>query len=139
MSLPDFSNTPTFFFSYRFFEALPFIKVTKKVYIVEGFFDVIQSWNHGIKNVIGTIIIANEMSKAQINILKKNNIQVIVIPDNDKNETGYKKANLIYNQLKEEQISCKFCPIKAPYNKTCKDVDDLLKQRGTDAFYESFA
>jgi len=41
-SLLNFSNTPTFFFSYRFFEALPFIKETKKVYIVEGFFDVIQ-------------------------------------------------------------------------------------------------
>jgi DNA primase len=138
MSLPDFSNTPTFFFSYHFFEALPFIKATKKVYIVEGFFDVIQSWNHGIKNVIGTIIISNEMSKAQIDIFKRNNIQIIVIPDNDKNETGIKAARKICKQLKKEQISCQLCPIKKPYNETCKDVDDLLKQHGTSAFYESF-
>jgi DNA primase len=137
-SLPRFSNTPTFFFSYRFFEALPFIKETKKVYVVEGFFDVVQSWNHGIKNVIGTISILSKMSKAQINILKKNNIQVIVIPDNDK--TGYGKANDLFIQLQEEQISCQLFPIKEKYNQKqkCKDVDDLLKQHGIEAFYESF-
>jgi DNA primase len=137
-SLPRFSNTKTFFFSYHFFEALPFIKETKKVYIVEGFFDVVQSWNHGIKNVIGTISIASKMSKAQIDILKKNNIQVIVIPDNDK--TGYGKANDLFIQLQEEQISCQLFPIKEKYNQKqkCKDVDDLLKQHGIEAFYESF-
>ncbi len=138
MSLRNFSNTPTFFFSYRFFEALPFIKATKKVYIVEGFFDVIQSWNHGIKNVIGTIFISRKISKAQINILKKNNIQVIIIPDNDENKKGIDAAEKIYNQLQEEQISCQLCPIKEPYNKTCKDVDDLLKQNDTKVFYELF-
>jgi len=138
MSLKNFSNTSTFFFSYRFFEALPFIKETKKVYIVEGFFDVIQAWNYGIKNIVGRISIGEKMSKPQIDILKKNNIQVIIIPDNDK--TGREAAECLFEQLKREQISCQLCPIKEKYNQKqkCKDVDDLLKQHGIEAFYESF-
>ncbi|WP_017191758.1 hypothetical protein, partial [Poinsettia branch-inducing phytoplasma] len=62
-SINNFSQTPTFHFSYRFFEALPYIKQTKTIIIHEGFFDVISCWQHGIKNVVGLICVAQLLSQ----------------------------------------------------------------------------
>ncbi|WP_038104593.1 toprim domain-containing protein, partial [Vaccinium witches'-broom phytoplasma] len=80
------SQTPTFHFSYRFFEALPYIKKTKTIIIHEGFFDVISCWQNGIKNVVGLICVAQLLSQSQLEILKKEKIKVIIALDND--ETG---------------------------------------------------
>ncbi|MDV3167242.1 MAG: toprim domain-containing protein, partial [Vigna little leaf phytoplasma] len=97
-ALPNFSQTPTFHFSYRFFEALPFIKPTKTMIIHEGFFDVISCWQHGIKNVVGLICVAQLLSQSQLAILKKEQIKVIIALDND--ETGCKRSEVLGAQLK---------------------------------------
>ncbi|GLH60891.1 hypothetical protein PAWBP_6290 [Paulownia witches'-broom phytoplasma] len=70
-ALTNFSQTPTFHFSYRFFEALTFIKQTKTIIIHEGFFDVISCWENNIKNVVGLICVTQLLSQSQLEILKK--------------------------------------------------------------------
>ncbi|QKX95156.1 MAG: DNA primase [Rapeseed phyllody phytoplasma] len=135
-SLNNFSQTPTFHFSYRFFEALPSIKQTKTIIIHEGFFDVISCWQNGIKNVVGLICVAQLLSKSQIEILKKEKIKVIIALDND--ETGQKRSEALGEQLKEENIIYEIRRILPPYDKTCKDVDDLLRQFGKEAYQKCF-
>ncbi|MCQ9618425.1 MAG: Toprim domain containing protein [Candidatus Phytoplasma pruni] len=135
-SLNNFSQTPTFHFSYRFFEALPYIKRTKTIIIHEGFFDVISCWQHNIKNVVGLICVTQLLSQAQMDILKKEEIKVIIALDND--ETGRKRNKTLGEQLKEQQIPYEIRRILPPYDKTCKDVDDLLRQYGKEAYQKCF-
>ncbi|WP_341266668.1 toprim domain-containing protein [Candidatus Phytoplasma fraxini] len=135
-SLNNFSQTPTFHFSYRFFKALPYIKKTKTIIIHEGFFDVISCWQHGIKNVVGLICVAQLLSQTQMDILKKEKIKVIIALDND--ETGRKRNAALGEQIKEQQIPYEIRRILPPYDKTCKDVDDLLRQFGQEAYQKCF-
>ncbi|ABC65336.1 DNA primase [Aster yellows witches'-broom phytoplasma AYWB] len=135
-SINNFSQIPTFHFSYRFFEALPYIKKTKTIIIHEGFFDVISCWQHGIKNVVGLICVAQLLSQTQMDILKKEAIKVIIALDND--ETGRKRNEALGEQLKEQQIPYEIRRILPPYDKTCKDVDDLLRQYGKEVYQKCF-
>ncbi|MBS2126420.1 toprim domain-containing protein ['Fragaria x ananassa' phyllody phytoplasma] len=135
-SINNFSQTPTFYFTYRFFEALPYIKQTKTIIIHEGFFDVISCYQYGIKNVVGLICVTQLLSPAQIAILKKEKIKVIIALDND--ETGQKRSQSLGLQLKEANIIYEIRCILPPYDKTCKDVDDLLRQFGKEAYQKCF-
>ncbi|TKA88088.1 MAG: DNA primase [Candidatus Phytoplasma asteris] len=135
-ALTNFSQTPTFHFSYRFFEALPYIKQTKTIIIHEGFFDVISCWQNNIKNVVGLICVTQLLSQSQLEILKKEKIKVIIALDND--ETGRKRSEALGEQLKETNILYEIRYILPPYNQTCKDVDDLLRQYGKEAYQKCF-
>ncbi|WAN63466.1 DNA primase [Candidatus Phytoplasma rubi] len=135
-SLTNFSQTPTFHFSYRFFEALPFIKQTKTMIIHEGFFDVISCWQNNIKNVVGLICVTQLLSQSQLEIIKKEKIKVIIALDND--ETGRKRSEVLGLQLKEVNILYEIRRILPPYDQTCKDVDDLLRQYGKEAYQKCF-
>ncbi|WP_425311120.1 toprim domain-containing protein [Italian clover phyllody phytoplasma] len=135
-ALTNFSQTPTFHFSYRFFEALPFIKQTKTMIIHEGFFDVINCWQNNIKNVVGLICVTQLLSKSQIEILKKEKIKAIIALDND--ETGRKRSEVLGEQLTSQQIPYEIRRILPPYDQTCKDVDDLLRQFGKEAYQKCF-
>ncbi|MEC4559243.1 MAG: toprim domain-containing protein ['Conium maculatum' witches'-broom phytoplasma] len=135
-SINNFSQTPTFHFSYRFWEALPYIKQTKTLIIHEGFFDVISCYQNNIKNVVGLICVTQLLSQAQIAILKKENIKAIIALDND--ETGQKRSEALGSQLKETDIKYEIRHILPPYDKTCKDVDDLLRQFGKETYQKCF-
>ncbi len=135
-SINNFSQTPTFHFSYRFWEALPYIKQTKTIIMHEGFFDVISCYQYGIKNVVGLICVTQLLSSAQIAILKKEKIKVIIGLDND--QTGQKRSQALGLQLKEAHIKYEIRCILPPYDKTCKDVDDLLRQFGKEAYQKCF-
>nr|WP_268849605.1 toprim domain-containing protein [Candidatus Phytoplasma rubi] len=116
-ALTNFSQTPTFHFSYCFFEALPYIK-KQKPFIIH---DVISCWQNSIKNVVGLICVAQLLSQSQLEILKKEKIKVIIVLDND--ETGQKRSKELGIQLKETNIIYKIRHIFSPYDKNCKDVD----------------
>ncbi|MDV3166562.1 MAG: toprim domain-containing protein ['Waltheria sp.' little leaf phytoplasma] len=135
-ALPNFSQTPTFHFSYRFGQALPWIKQTQTMIIHEGFFDVISAWQHGIKNVVGLICVAQLLSQSQLTILKKQQIKVIIALDND--ETGQNRSEVLGKQLQEANIRYEIRHILTPYAETCKDADDLLRQYGPAAYQKCF-
>jgi DNA primase len=135
-SLNNFSQTNIFNFSYRLFEAWPYIKKTKNIIIHEGFFDVISCYQYGIKNVVGLICITQLLSKSQIEMFKKEHIKVIIALDND--QIGQKRSAVLGEQLKLNQITYTIRRILPPYDKTCKDVDDLLRQFGKEAYKKCF-
>ncbi|MDV3182296.1 MAG: toprim domain-containing protein [Candidatus Phytoplasma australasiaticum] len=135
-ALTNFSQTPTFHFSYRFFEALPFIKQKKTMIIHEGFFDVISAWQIGVKNAVGLICVAQLLSQAQIAILQKEQIKVIIALDND--ETGRQRSQKLGEQLQSKAITFEIRPILAPYVQNCKDADDLIRKGGLTAYQKSF-
>ncbi|XKW59313.1 toprim domain-containing protein [Candidatus Phytoplasma australasiaticum] len=135
-ALPNFSQTPTFHFSYRFFQALPFIKQKKTMIIHEGFFDVISAWQIGVKNVVGLICVTQLLSQAQIAILQQEQIKVIIALDND--ETGRQRSQKLGEQLQAQAIPFEIRPILAPYAQNCKDADDLIRKGGLTAYQQSF-
>ncbi|MDV3174556.1 MAG: toprim domain-containing protein ['Bonamia sp.' little leaf phytoplasma] len=135
-ALNNFSQTPTFHFSYWFGQALPWIKQTKTMIIHEGFFDVISAWQNGIKNAVGLICVSQLLSQSQLAILQKENIKVIIALDND--ETGQKRSEVLGKQLQEANIIYEIRHILAPYAQTCKDADDLLRQYGKEAYQKCF-
>ncbi|MDV3139560.1 MAG: toprim domain-containing protein, partial [Candidatus Phytoplasma australasiaticum] len=122
-ALTNFSQTPTFHFSYRFGKALPWIKQTQTMIIHEGFFDVISAWQNGFKNVVGLICVAQLLSQSQLAILQKEQIKVIIALDND--ETGRQRSQKLGEQLQEANIRYEIRNILSPYAQTCKDADDL--------------
>ncbi|KND62643.1 toprim domain-containing protein [Candidatus Phytoplasma phoenicium] len=135
-ALTNFSQTPTFHFCYRFFEALPSLKQTKTIIIHEGFFDVISCWQNGMKNVVGLICVTQLLSQSQLEILKKEKMKVIIALDND--ETGQKRSEALGKQLTSQAIPYEIRRILPPYDQTCKDVDDLLRQYGKEAYQKCF-
>ncbi|MDV3158293.1 MAG: toprim domain-containing protein, partial [Pigeon pea little leaf phytoplasma] len=135
-ALTNFSQTPTFHFSYRFGKALPWIKQTKTMIIHEGFFDVISAWQNGFKNVVGLICVAQLLSQSQLAILQKEQIKVIIALDND--ETGRQRSQKLGEQLQEANIRYEIRNILVPYAQTCKDADDLLRQYGKAAYQKCF-
>ncbi|MDV3200480.1 MAG: toprim domain-containing protein [Pigeon pea little leaf phytoplasma] len=135
-ALTNFSQTPTFHFSYRFGQALPWIKQTQTMIIHEGFFDVISAWQNGFKNVVGLICVAQLLSQSQLAILQKEQIKVIIALDND--ETGRQRGQKLGEQLQEANIRYEIRNILVPYAQTCKDADDLLRQYGKAAYQKYF-
>ncbi|MDV3168158.1 MAG: toprim domain-containing protein [Candidatus Phytoplasma stylosanthis] len=135
-ALTNFSQTPTFHFSYRFGQALPWIKQTQTMIIHEGFFDVISAWQNGFKNVVGLICVAQLLSQSQLAILQKEQIKVIIALDND--ETGRQRGQKLGEQLQEANIRYEIRNILVPYAQTCKDADDLLRQYGKAAYQKCF-
>lgn len=73
------------------------------------------------------ICVAQLLSQSQLEILKKENIKVIIALDND--ETGGKRSEALGEQLKEAKILYEIRRILPPYDQTCKDVDDLTSIR----------
>ena len=66
---------------YNFFEAKSDILRENKVYVVEGFMDVIALYKAGIKNAIATMGVA--LSKEHIKAIEKMNVQMIFSFDGD--------------------------------------------------------
>lgn len=122
-AIKNINNIPIFYFPYGFSKAWPTIEKTKKMIIHEGFFDVMNCHQNGIKNVVGMITITNYLSHQVINILKKYNIDVIIGLDND--ESGNKNSIRISQQLKDNNINVEIKNISLP---DCKDADDILKK-----------
>ncbi|MEZ0180299.1 toprim domain-containing protein ['Camptotheca acuminata' phytoplasma] len=132
-ALPNLTNTNIFFMPYGFNLAKPYILQMKKIIIHEGFFDLINCFNHGIKNVVGLISLTIGISQPMINFLKENNITVIIGFDND--ATGLKQSQRIKNELTALNISA---VIKTIPFKDCKDADDVLKKHGFYAYQKIY-
>ncbi|MDO8005603.1 toprim domain-containing protein, partial [Candidatus Phytoplasma australasiaticum] len=99
----------------------------------EGFFDVLQSYQNQIKNVIGLITVSNNFSPFILDFFKKYQIKVILGLDND--ETGLKTAHRLSQQLKRLNIENY---IKTIPNHDCKDADELLRKYGLKTYQKIY-
>ncbi|WCA22455.1 DNA primase [Candidatus Phytoplasma oryzae] len=79
-------NMETIFFKkssllYRFFEHYEFMKEKNEIILCEGFFDVIAFFKINKKNVVATM--GTQLTKQQINLLKKITCNILVAYDGD--------------------------------------------------------
>jgi len=95
--------------------------------VVEGYFDVIQLWNSGIRNVVASC--GTAITKHHIRLLKRFADEVVICYDGD--AAGEKAAERALEGLADEQI-----PISNISLPGGLDPDDFIKTNGIDKFKE---
>ncbi len=121
------------------------VRQAKFVIVVEGQFDVLQLWNHGIKNVVG--LFGNKLSDVQISLIRRYCDEIVLLLDTDENQAGQRgtekvlqKTTYIYDRIPEnfsaplsgtEQDystgSRKILSVAFPEN---SDPDEFVRTRG---------
>ena len=108
---------------YNFFEAKSDILRENKVYVVEGFMDVIALYKAGVKNAIATMGVA--LSKEHIKSLEKMNLQVIFSFDGDNaGQTSMYKT--IENLEKNSSLNV----VTTGVSSYGKDLDEIYNSAG---------
>lgn len=107
----------------------PYILEAKKVYIVEGNFDILTLYKNGIKNVVA--MLGSKLSAEQLALLVRFADEVILVADGDK--AGIDCAQKFVALAKENSVN--HSVIKLPVvPKT--DPDLLVKTKGAQALFE---
>lgn len=104
---------------YGYNQAFMHIKASKRVYIVEGYFDVLSMHQAGIKNTMG--IMCASISDKHIEMLKKLNCEVVLFTDTDKAGDECKLNSI--SKLIGENIK-----VKVIDTKDFKDPDELCNK-----------
>lgn len=86
------------FYLYGILNAFESIQKHKFVIATEGQIDVLQSHNHGVKNVVG--LCGNKLSEVQMSILRRYCQDIILCLDTDKNRSGQKGASKVLDNSK---------------------------------------
>lgn len=98
---------------------------TRKVFIVEGNFDLLTLYENGIKNAVA--MLGSKLSLEQLGLLTRFAEEVIIASDGDK--PGQECAQKIIAMLKENSIS--YRQINLPQG---SDPDSFVRTHGADAF-----
>ncbi len=107
---------------YNFYEAKNASRLAKKIYVVEGFMDVIALHKVGLDNAVATM--GTALSKEHIKALSSLNVDVVVSFDGD--DAG---QNATYNILSElRKTSLNVTVTKA--NEHSKDLDEIFNEEG---------
>lgn len=114
---------------YHYFEGLNDIRKANHVVLYEGFFDVISSYQAGIKAGVATM--GTALTKAQAELIKKISNSVIVAYDGDK--PGLKAIDAAIPILEAEKLNIEV--LKIPEG---LDPDDFIKSYGPEAYERLF-
>lgn len=109
-------------FLYGLNDAAEEIQKQNKVFVVEGYFDVISCHQNGIKNVVGTL--GTLFSKRQLIILSRYTNNIVLLFDND--QPGRTSAKKVLDKFN----SCDTMGIDISYRFTpdgFKDIDEYLR------------
>jgi DNA primase len=98
---------------------------TRKVFIVEGNFDLLTLYEHGIKNAVA--MLGSKLSLEQLSLLTRFAEEIIIATDGDK--PGQECAGKIVQMLRDNGIS--YTQVILP---TGSDPDSFVKKNGRDAF-----
>jgi len=101
MNSPDSSVYTKGYHVYGLHVSLPSIRKTDQAIIVEGYFDFLSMYQHGIKNVVATL--GTALTLHQIKLLKRYTKNLIIIFDSD--EAGEKAAMRSLPLFLDEGIS----------------------------------
>lgn len=110
---------------FNYFNAKKYIKNEKCAILVEGNMDAIRMSSSGIKNVLA--LMGTEITKEQINILKKLRVPIILMLDND--NAGEIATNNVGDYLIKEGIEVKVVRLSGT-----KDPDEYIVKYGIDKF-----
>ncbi|MFP4186787.1 MAG: DNA primase [Acholeplasmataceae bacterium] len=114
---------------YHFHEALPEIRKNGQVVLYEGFFDVISSYNAGIKHGIATM--GTALTKDQARLIKSATDSVVIAYDGD--EAGLKASDQAITILDREKLKTEVLEIPEKM-----DPDDFIKAYGPEAYEARF-
>lgn len=107
---------------YNFFESKSDILKEKKVYVVEGFMDVIALYKAGVKNAIATMGVA--LSKEHIKTLEKMNAHMIFSFDGD--DAGQTSMYKMVEELKNTNLFVSVTGV----SEAGKDLDEIYNKAG---------
>lgn len=107
---------------YNFFEAKSEILKSSKVYVVEGFMDVIALYKAGVKNAIATMGVA--LSKEHIKAIEKMNAQMIFSFDGD--NAGQTSMYKMIEELKNTNLNV----VTTGVSEAGKDLDEIFNKAG---------
>lgn len=116
---------------YNFYDAKDFVRLEKKIIIVEGFMDVIRLYSVGIKNVVA--LMGTSLTKEQISLLKRLSNNVYLSLDGD--EAGLKAMANIGGVLEENGFNVRIIKLSSGL-----DPDEFVlkyKKEGYMALYEN--
>lgn len=116
---------------YNFYEAKDFVRLEKKIIVVEGFMDVIRLYSVGIKNVVA--LMGTSLTKEQISLLKRLSNNVYLSLDGD--EAGLKAMANIGSVLEENGFNVRIIKLSSNL-----DPDEFIlkyKKEGYMALYEN--
>jgi len=108
---------------YNFFEAKSDILKEKKVYVVEGFMDVIALYKAGVNNAIATMGVA--LSKEHIKAIEKMNAQMIFSFDGD--NAG---QTSMYKTIEFLQANTSLSVLTTGVSDAGKDLDEIFNTTG---------
>ena len=100
---------------------------TGKVFVVEGNFDLLVLYEHGITNVVA--MLGSKLSMTQISLLARFADEIIIAADGDK--PGQECANKLASMLKNNSIAHRV--LSLPFG---SDPDSFIKQNSSAAFLE---
>jgi DNA primase len=95
-----------------------------KVYVVEGYFDVIKAHQHNIKNVVG--VCSSFLTRRQLSLLSRYTENIILMLDND--EPGKRNTQKILSRF-ENLNGVKMSHLN-PFCSGTKDLDEFLDKYG---------
>ncbi len=107
---------------YNFYEAKNYILQTKKIYIVEGFMDVIALYKSNIKNVVATMGV--NLSSKHIRAIERLNSEVIFSLDSD--EAGQSSMFKLVESFKGTNLIVKVTNA----SENGKDLDEIYNLSG---------
>ena len=126
--LSKYMNTPYQKKNYLFGLDLAKEEILKKnrVYVVEGYFDVIKAHQHGIRNVVG--VCSSFLTKRQLAVLGRYTENIVLMLDND--EPGKRNTIKILSRF-EDLPDTDLTSINPLYSDT-KDLDEFLDKYGSE-------
>lgn len=113
---------------YNYHLAAPAARQEKFIVMCEGFMDAIRIYSVGIKNVIATM--GTALTTNQIQLLKKLNVKVIIVMDND--SAGELATMNVGGALMKESIDIGVVRLTGK-----KDPDEYILEYGVEAFKDN--
>ena len=128
MNSPDSPVYTKGYHVYGLHVSLPSIRKTDQAIIVEGYFDLLSMYQHGIKNVVATL--GTALTPHQIKLLKRYTKNLIIIFDSD--EAGEKAAMRSLPLFLDEGISPQMVLLPAGFDPdtfTQKDNGEAIRNK----------
>ncbi len=113
---------------YNYHLAAPAARQEKFIVVCEGFMDAIRIYSVGIKNVIATM--GTALAKEQIALLKKLNVRIIIVMDND--AAGELATVSLGQSLMKENMDIGIVRLTGK-----KDPDEYILTYGVEAFRDN--
>ena len=114
---------------YHYYDALPDIRKTKQVILYEGFFDVISSYQSGIKQGVATM--GTALTKDQAKLISQVTKSLIIAYDGD--AAGIKAADYAIPILEKERLNIEILTVPEKM-----DPDEFIKSYGPEAYEQLF-